>query len=81
MHCSGPDSQVLIYQGAEAEVYMHEDVLNGTQFTCFTGTKVPILTLRVASVSDCTLKDADSSEIHLYCHFTWFEGTKVQILT
>ena len=55
--------------------------VSGTQFTCFTGTKVPILTLRAVSVSDCTWKDADSSEIHLYCHFTWFDGTKVQILT
>ena len=50
-----------------AEVVRSEDdspSVSGTQFTCFTGTKVPILTLRAASVSDCTLKDADSSEIH-----------------
>jgi hypothetical protein len=28
IHMSGPDSQVLIYQGAETQTFMHEDVLN-----------------------------------------------------
>jgi hypothetical protein len=41
------------------------DASKGTQFTCFTGTKVQILTQRREQRS----------------HFTCFTGTKVQILT
>jgi hypothetical protein len=48
----------------------------GTQFTCFTGTKVQILTHAKSTSTDA----AHPQEI-LGTQFTCFTGTKVQILT
>ncbi len=46
--------------------------IHGTRFTCFTGTKIQILTRREALLEPAAIWGT---------HFTCFTGTKVQILT
>ncbi len=57
----------------------------GAQFTCFTGTKVQILTQKavVALAAGAGIGVARSLDdyLHIGTQFTCFTGTKVQILT
>jgi hypothetical protein len=52
---------------------------NGTHFTCFTGTKVQILTQKLEAA--LTFLPSQIGALTACTEFTCFTGTKVQILT
>jgi len=52
-----------------------------TQFTCFTGTKVQILTLRACRRQGSAIRSARGALFDTGTKFTCFTGTKIQILT
>ena len=71
----------MLHAGVVVGTYCR--ILAGTQFTCFTGTKVQILTLRkLQNVSeDCRTADKLIDGVNRCTQFTCFPSTKVQIPT